>query len=312
MTALTHDSASGGLPGPPGGGVLGRDVLTAPAPRRPRRRTRTEVLLFVARHSIAIALSLMFLAPVVFLVLTSFMTSDQSLTSNLWPTSWHPENYADVFARTPMAKYLLNTAVYAVLATLFMLLSSVPAAYALAKLRWRGRNLTFVAIVCMMMLPPQVTTVPLYLMWANWGLTGSLWPLILPMLLGDAFSIFLLRQFLVTIPDEYLDAARVDGCGEWRALLRVVLPMARPGIAAAAMFQFFYAWNDYYGPLLYTSENESAWTLSLGLASFRSLHAVQWNLLTAATLLTMVPIMLVFFFAQKAFVQGVTLTGVKG
>lgn len=270
------------------------------------------MLLFVARHSIAIALSLMFLAPVVFLVLTSFMTSDQSLTSNLWPTSWHPENYPDVFARTPMAKYLLNTAVYAVLATLFMLLSSVPAAYALAKLRWRGRNLTFVAIVCMMMLPPQVTTVPLYLMWANWGLTGSLWPLILPMLLGDAFSIFLLRQFLVTIPDEYLDAARVDGCGEWRALLRVVLPMARPGIAAAAMFQFFYAWNDYYGPLLYTSENESAWTLSLGLASFRSLHAVQWNLLTAATLLTMVPIMLVFFFAQKAFVQGVTLTGVKG
>ena len=296
MTALTQE----------------RDVLAPPAPQRASRRTRTDLLLFVARHSIAIALSLMFLAPVIFLVLTSFMTSDQSLTSNLWPTSWHPENYADVFTRTPMAKYLLNTAVYAVLATLFMLLSSVPAAYALAKLRWRGRNLTFVAIVCMMMLPPQVTTVPLYLMWASWGLTGSLWPLILPMLLGDAFSIFLLRQFLVTIPDEYLDAARVDGCGEWRALLRVVLPMARPGIAAAAMFQFFYAWNDYYGPLLYTSENESAWTLSLGLASFRSLHAVQWNLLTAATLLTMVPIMLVFFFAQKAFVQGVTLTGVKG
>ena len=274
--------------------------------------TRTRLLVFVARHSIAIALSIMFLAPVGFLILTSFMTSDQSLTSNLWPASWHPENYADVFARTPMGKYLLNTAIYAVLATAFMLLASVPAAYALAKLRWRGRHLVFLAIVCMMMLPPQVTTVPLYLLWATWGLTGSLWPLILPMLLGDAFSIFLLRQFLVTIPDEYLDAARVDGCGEWRALLRVVLPMARPGIAAAAMFQFFYAWNDYYGPLLYTSENESAWTLSLGLASFRTLHAVQWNLLTAATLLTMVPIVLVFFFAQKAFVQGVTLTGVKG
>jgi multiple sugar transport system permease protein len=254
----------------------------------------------------------MFLAPVFFLVLTSFMTDNQSLTSNLWPVTWHPENYVQVFQRTPLPRYLLNTVVYAVLATAFMLLASVPAAYALAKLRWRGRNLTFVAIICMMMLPPQVTTVPLYLLWATWGLTGSLWPLILPMLLGDAFSIFLLRQFLLTIPDEYLDAARVDGCGEWRALLRVVLPMARPGIAATAMFQFFYAWNDYYGPLLYTSENESAWTLSLGLASFRSLHAVQWNLLTAATLLTMLPIVLVFFFAQKAFVQGVTLTGVKG
>jgi multiple sugar transport system permease protein len=274
--------------------------------------TPRPALLFVARHSLAIALSLMFLAPVVFLLLTSFMTSQQSLTSNLWPATWHPANYADVFAKTPMGRYLLNTVLYATLATLFMLLSSVPAAYALAKLRWRGRYAVFVAIVCVMMLPPQVTTVPLYLLWATWGLTGSLWPLILPMLLGDAFSIFLLRQFMMTIPDEYLDAARVDGCGEWRALRRVVLPMARPGIAAAAMFQFFYAWNDYYGPLLYTSENESSWTLSLGLASFRTLHSVQWNLLSAATLLTMVPIVLVFFFAQKAFVQGVTLTGVKG
>ena len=188
----------------------------------------------------------------------------------------------------------------------------MPAAYALAKLRWRGRTATFIAIICVMMLPPQVVTVPLYLMWANAGLTGSLWPLILPMLAGDAFSIFLLRQFMVTIPDEYLDAARVDGCGEWRTLLRVVLPMARPGIAAAGMFQFFYAWNDYYGPLLYTSENEDAWTLSLGLASFKSLHHVEWHLISAATLLTMVPIVIVFFFAQKAFVQGVTLTGVKG
>jgi multiple sugar transport system permease protein len=164
----------------------------------------------------------------------------------------------------------------------------------------------------MMMLPPQVTTVPLYLMWASYGLTGTLWPLILPMLLGDAFSIFLLRQFLLTIPDEYLDAARVDGCGEWKTLLRVILPMARPGIAAAAMFQFFFAWNDYYGPLLYTSENESSWTLSLGLASFRSMHHVDWNLVYAATMLSLVPIVVVFFFAQKAFVQGVTLTGVKG
>jgi multiple sugar transport system permease protein len=269
-------------------------------------------LLFVARHSLAIALSLIFLAPVVFLLLTSFMNSEQSLTSNLWPVTWHPGNYPDVFAKTPMGRYLLNTVLYAALATLFMLLSSVPAAYALAKLRWRGRYAVFVAIVCVMMLPPQVTTVPLYLLWATWGLTGSLWPLILPMLLGDAFSIFLLRQFMMTIPDEYLDAARVDGCGEWRALRQVVIPMARPGLAATAMFQFFYAWNDYYGPLLYTSENESSWTLSLGLASFRTLHAVQWNLLSAATLLTMVPIVLVFFLAQKAFVQGVTLTGVKG
>src|SRR5262249_7027714 len=151
-------------------------------------------------------------------------------------------NYSKVFDATPLARYLWNTTLYAVLATGFMLLSSVPAAYALAKLRWRGRSTMFIVIICMMMLPPQVTTLPLYLMWANAGMTGTLWPLILPTLLGDAFSIFLLRQFLLTIPDEYLDAARVDGCGEWRTMLKVVIPMARPGIAAAAMFQFFFAW----------------------------------------------------------------------
>ncbi len=287
--------------------------VAAPArPARTPRRRRDSLLVGVAEHSIAIAFSIAFLAPIVFLLLTSFMSSNQTLTSDLWPRTWHPGNYVEVFERTPLPRYLLNTIIYASTATAFMLLASVPAAYALSKLRWKGRGATFIAIICVMMLPPQVVTVPLYLMWANAGLTGSLWPLILPMLAGDAFSIFLLRQFMVTIPDEYLDAARVDGCGEWRTLLRVVLPMARPGIAATGMFQFFYAWNDYYGPLLYTSENEDAWTLSLGLASFKSLHHVQWHLISAATLLTMVPIVIVFFMAQKAFVQGVTLTGVKG
>ncbi|AGZ46503.1 carbohydrate ABC transporter permease [Actinoplanes friuliensis] len=290
-------------------------VLERPAPavspdvRRARRQVR---LAWIAKHSIAIALSIMFIAPVVYLLLLSVMTSDQALTSDYWPNTWHFENYVRVFEVTPLPRYLLNTVIYAVSATVLMLLSSVPAAYALAKLKFRGRNVMFLTIICVMMLPPQVVTVPLYLMWARYGLTGSLAPLIIPMLFGDAFCIFLMRQFLLTIPSEYLDAARVDGCGEWKTLLRVVLPMARPGIAAAALFQFFYAWNDYYGPLLYTSENENSWTLSLGLASFHGVHHVDWNLVTAATVLAMVPIVVVFFFAQKAFVQGVTLTGVKG
>ena len=279
-----------------------------PPPARPRPRP----LLFIAEHALAIALSVMFLAPIGFLLLTSFMSNDQQLTADLWPRTWHPENYVSVFQRTPMLSYLGNTVIYALSSTALMVLASVPAAYALSKLRWRGRNFIFVAIICVMMLPPQVVTVPLYLMWANLGLTGSLWPLILPMLAGDAFSIFLLRQFLVTIPDEYLDAARVDGCGEWRTLLKVVLPMARPGIAATAMFQFFYAWNDYFGPQIYASENPGAWTLSYGLESFKGAHHTDWNLTMAATVLVMAPVILVFFFAQKAFVEGVTLTGVKG
>jgi multiple sugar transport system permease protein len=284
-----------------------------PAPvAKTNKRRKESTLLFIARHSMAIAFSIMFLAPFVFIFLTSFMSPSQSLTSNYWPTVWHPENYIEVFRKTEMPRYLWNSVVYAGLGTIFTILSSVPAAYALAKLEWRGRKVVFLTVICMMLLPPQITTVPLYAMWAQNGLTGTLWPLILPTLFGDAFSIFLLRQFMLTIPNEYLDAARVDGCGEWRTLFKVVWPMARPGIAATAMFQFFYAWNDYYGPFLYTSENQENWTISLGIASFRTLHAVAWNLVTAATVFAIAPVIIVFFFAQKAFVQGVTLTGVKG
>ncbi|MFJ6281186.1 carbohydrate ABC transporter permease [Arthrobacter subterraneus] len=274
-----------------------------------RRRTW---LLWIAQHSIAIALSVMFLGPLVLLILTSFMSGQQALTSDYWPRSWHPENYAEVFSRVPMVSYMLNSLMYAGLATGFMLLSSIPAAYALSRLRWRGRNVALVLIIMMMMLPPQVTVIPLYVMWADLNLTGSLWPLILPNVLGDAFSIFLLRQFLLTIPEEYSDAARVDGCSDFKILVRVIIPMAKPAIAATAMFMFFYTWNDYFGPLLYASENPNAWPVSLGLASFRGAHEVSWNLTMAATVLVMIPVFIIFAFAQKAFVEGVNLTGVKG
>lgn len=273
---------------------------------------RKELLIWIAQHSIAIALSIMFIAPIVLIVLTAFMTGTQALTSDYWPRSWHPENFVEVFRRAPMLLYLLNSLMYAGLATLFMLLSSIPVAYGLARLRWRGRQFSLVLVIMMMMLPPQVTVVPLYIMWARFDLTGSLWPLILPNVLGDAFSIFLLRQFLLTIPEEYSDAARVDGCNEFQVLTRVILPMAKPAVAATAMFMFFYTWNDYFGPLLYASENPKAWTVSLGLASFRGAHEISWNLTMAATVLVMLPIFVIFAFAQKAFVEGVNLTGVKG
>ncbi|HET7900656.1 MAG TPA: carbohydrate ABC transporter permease [Candidatus Nanopelagicales bacterium] len=276
---------------------------------RARRRRR---LGWIADHAVGIALAIVFLSPFVFIVLQSLMTSAQALTGDLWPRSWHPENYVEVFTRAPMLTYLRNTLLYAGLATLLMLVSSIPAAYALSRLQWRGRTAALVVVLMMMMLPPQVTQVPIYVMWTNLHLTGTLWPLILPNLLGDAFSIFLLRQFFLTIPQEYADAARVDGCSEWRVMTRVVLPMAKSGIAATAMFLFFYCWNDFYGPLLYTSENPDNWTISLGLASFRNLYQVQWNLTMAATILAMIPVLVVFFLAQKVFVEGITLTGVKG
>jgi multiple sugar transport system permease protein len=167
-------------------------------------------------------------------------------------------------------------------------------------------------VLVALMLPPQVTVVPLYVMWAKLHLVGTLWPLIIPNWLGDAFAIFLLRQFFLTIPEEYLDAARVDGCGELRILTTVVLRLAKPAIAAVALFSVLYTWNDFFLPLLYVGENPDNWVASIGLSQFRNLHQVQWNLTMAATLLIMLPVVLLFFLAQKAFVEGVTLTGVKG
>ncbi len=282
-----------------------------PAPLDRALRGR-RFLFWVAEYSLAIALAVMFVTPIVVMVLTSFMTGQQALTSDYWPHSWHPENFVEVFRRVPMLRYMLNSVLYAGLATGFMLVSSTPVAYALARLRFRGQSTALVLVIMMMMLPPQVTVVPLYIMWARFDLTGSLWPLILPNLLGDAFSIFLLRQFLLTIPEEYSDAARVDGCNELQVLLRVILPMAKPAVAATAMFMFFYTWNDYYGPLLYASENPDAWPISLGLVAFRGAHEVSWNLTMAATVIATVPIFVIFALAQRAFVEGVNLTGVKG
>ncbi|MFD6328628.1 carbohydrate ABC transporter permease [Streptomyces niveus] len=283
---------------------------TTPAARTARRKA---VLHWIAVHALGVAAALFFVLPFVFLFLTSVMSDQQALTRDLTPNSWEWGNYTKVFDTPGFLTWWKNTLLYAGLGTLLSVLSSIPVAYALAKFRFRGRQLSLMLVISMMMLPPQVIIIPMYLFWAKqFDLSGTLWPLIIPMAFGDAFSIFLLRQFLLTIPNEYLDAARVDGCGEFRTLLRVVLPMAKPGIAAVALFQFFYAWNDYFGPQIYASENPAAWTLSYGLESFKGAHHTDWNLTMAATVLVMAPVILVFFFAQKAFVEGVTLTGVKG
>jgi multiple sugar transport system permease protein len=280
--------------------------------RPPAHVRRRRLLVAVANHSILIAAALAFVAPFVFIVLTSLMTTDQALSANLWPHPFRLQNFADVFSKAPLARWTFNTLVYSCLGTLGVLVSSIPVAYALARIRWRGRDAAFVVVLVALMLPPQVSVVPLYVMWAKLHLVGTLWPLITPNWFGDAFSIFLLRQFFLTIPEEYLDAARVDGCGELRILFTVVTRLAKPAIAAVALFSFLYTFNDFFLPLLYVGENSHNWVLSIGLAQFRSLHQVQWNLTMAATLLVMAPVIVLFFLAQRAFVEGVTLTGVKG
>jgi multiple sugar transport system permease protein len=287
-----------------------REAFARRARSWPARRRR--LVLVVAEHAGLVALAIAFLGPFVFIVLTSLMTDRQALSPDLWPHPFRLRNYADVFSAVPLLRYAANTFIYATLATIGVIVSSVPVAYALSRLRWRGRDAVFLLVVASMMLPTQVTIVPLYVMFSKLHLVGTLTPLIVPNWFGDAFSIFLLRQFFLTIPEEYADAARVDGCGEIRIMLSVVARLARPAIAAVALFSFLYCWKDFFGPLLYTGENQSHWTLSVGLAQFRTLYQVQWNLTMAATLLFMAPVIALFFAAQRAFVEGVTLTGVKG
>jgi len=273
----------------------------------------------IANHSLLIAFSLAFLAPFVFMLLTSLMTDTQALSPKLWPHPFVWSNFVTVFKQVDLARYTWNSFLYSGLSTIGVVLSCIPVAYAFARLRWKGRGIVFLLVLSTLMLPAQVTTVPLYVMWAKYfpawtGIQyiGTLRPLIIPSFFGDAFSIFLLRQFFMTIPNELCDSIRVDGGGDWQILRRVVIPLAKPGIAAIALFQFIYCWNDFYGPLVYLGENPNAQTLSLALSNFRGMHHVQWNLTMAATLLFMLPVILIFFLAQRVFIEGVTLTGVKG
>jgi multiple sugar transport system permease protein len=287
-------------------------VATAVRRKPPADVRRRRFLVAVADHSLLIAAAALFVAPVVFILLTALMTNGQALSSRLWPQPFQWSNFTEVFHQAPLWRWALNSFMYSTLATLGLLLSSIPVAYAFSRLRWRGRDAVFLIVLVALMLPPQVTVVPLYVMWAKLDLVGSLWPLIIPNWFGDAFAIFLLRQFFLTIPQEYIDAARVDGCGEVRILATVVLRLAKPAIAAVALFSVLYTWNDFFLPLLYLSDNPDNWVASIGLSQFRSLHQVQWNLVMAATLLVMLPVIVLFFLAQRAFVEGVTLTGVKG
>jgi multiple sugar transport system permease protein len=270
------------------------------------------MLMSVANHSVAIGLALVFVLPFVFILLTSVMSTQQALSSKIWPSPFVWSNYRRVFDFVPFTRYAWNTIVYAVLATLGTVLSSIPVAYALSRMQWRGRNFVFILVIATLMLPSQVTIVPLYTIFVRIGWVGSLKPLIFPTFFGDAFTIFLLRQFFMTIPQELSDAARVDGATEFQVMTRVVIPLSKPAITAVALFQFLYCWNDFFGPLIYA--NEHTYTLSVGLAEFSQVthRSVLWNVQMAASVLFMLPVIIIFFLAQRVFIEGVTLSGVKG
>ena len=273
---------------------------------------RHRFLVGVANHTVLIALAAVFFLPIVMIVLTALMTERQALTPALWPRPFRWSNFSDVFREIPLLKYTWNTFRIAALATIGVVVSCVPVAYALSLLRWRGRQGAFLLVLSTLMLPVQVTIVPLYIVFVRLGWIGSIEPLVVPLFFGDAFTIFLLRQFFLTIPEELSDAARVDGANEFQIMMRVIVPLAKPAIAAVALFQFLYSWNDFFSPLLYLVENPDLWTLSIALSEFESQFHVQWNLTMAASVLFMLPVIILFFLAQRVFVEGVTLTGVKG
>jgi len=287
--------------------------LTHGTRQKPRPVRQRNFLLTVAKHSLAIFFVVIFLTPFVFVVLTAFMTPQQALTSHLWPHPFVWSNFKKVFELEPFWQYTYNTVVYAVLATIGVVISSVPVAYALARMRWKGRQGVFLLILATMMLPAQVTIVPLYVLFTTLHWIGSLKPLIVPTFFGDAFSIFLLRQFFMTIPQELIDAAKVDGGNEFQIMWHVVVKLAKPAIMAVGLFQFLFAWNDFFGPLVYAGSHASVYTLSVGLSQFTTNHrGVLWNVQMAASLMFMLPVIVLFVLAQKAFIEGVTLTGVKG
>ena len=221
-------------------------------------------------------------------------------------------NYIRVFDTIPLWRYL-HVSVFLVIANIVLtLIFSSLVAYAFARLRWPGREFCFILLLTTMMIPPQVTMIPHFLIWKWLGAYNTLTPLFLPAAFGNAFFIFLLRQFMLGIPRDLEDAARVDGCGSLRIYWHIILPLIKPSLAAIAIFTFMGTWNDFIGPLIYISD-QRLYPLSLGLYAFAvQVGQNQFALTMAASLIMTVPVIIVFFFAQKYFIQGVTLTGMKG
>ncbi len=236
------------------------------------------------------------------------------------PFRWIPEklnwsNYEHAVSILPFGRYLLNTVIITACVMVGTLLSSSLVAYGFARLDFRGRNKLFALCISTMMLPGQVTMIPLYVMFAKAGWVDTFLPLIVPAFFGSPFYIFLLRQFFLTIPREYDEAALLDGASRLRIYWHITLPLARPALATVALFTFIGTWNDFFGPLIYINSPEKA-TLTLGLNMMKSqiigTGVTQWHLLMAASLLVMLPNVIIFFLAQKQFIKGIHVGGLKG
>jgi ABC-type glycerol-3-phosphate transport system permease component len=268
----------------------------------------------VGRYTILTFFGVIFLIPLLWVLSTSLKGNEQIFTiPPQWiPTRLHWENFTEIFKRMPVLLYLKNSVLVTALQMIGIVASSSIVAYAFAILRWPGRNLLFGILLATMMLPMQVTMIPVFVLFKQFGWLDTFKPLVVPAFLGGgAFNIFLLRQFYLGIPREIADAARIDGCSEFRIYWNIMLPLARPALATIAIMTFMFSWNDFLGPLIYLSEKDKS-TLALGLSMFVGQSTSEWSLLMAASILMMIPMIVVFFFFQKYIIQGFTMSGIKG
>src|SRR5581483_3551035 len=296
-----------------------RTTTTRRTTARARRRPHPERwFAFVGLLFISIG----FILPFVWMLSTSLKTLDKAmeLPPHLIPHPVVVRNYATVLQRGELNFPLLthNTLVVSILSVLGTTLSSAIAAYGFAKIRFKGRSALFGIMLATMMVPFPVLMVPLFSIFRWIGdhtpiqMLGTLRPLWIPAWFGSAFSIFLLRQFFLTIPDELSEAACLDGCSDWRIFWQIIVPLSRPALAVVALFTFLGAWNDFLGPLVYIQDRQQ-YTLSLGLEAFQSQHGgTEWTLLMAASVLVLLPVIVLFFLAQRTFIEGIATTGGKG
>ena len=268
---------------------------------------------FCFLHLVLISMSLLFLIPLLWMISTSLKTPEQIF---LGEVKWIPEpiafeNFIMAFKFVNLLSALQNTLFLAVLNVVGILFSCSLAAYAFSVLKWRFRDLFFYITLATMMLPEMVTLVPQFDLFQKLGWYGTYLPLIAPYFCGNAFYIFLLRQFFLTIPKELHEAASIDGCSEFAIYRDIYLKLSIPALSVVALFQFLFTWNDLIKPSVYLIE-KNQYTLSIALQQFKAQHGgTEWALLMAATTMIIIPIIVIFFFAQKTFVQGITMTGIK-
>jgi multiple sugar transport system permease protein len=293
------------------GAVGGPSPVEAAQARIKRRAliSRTIALVVVSAGALFI------LTPVFWMLSTSLKTLGQTLT---FPPVWIPfplqfKNYPDALSTLPFATFARNSAIVSLTILVGEVLTNSFVAYGFARLRGPGRRWIFMVLLSTMLIPFPVLVIPQYLLFNRLGWIDTFLPLIVPPWFGSAFLIFLVRQFYMTIPRELDEAAELDGCGYFSIYLRIIVPLSKPALASVAIFSFTYNWNDYLAPLIYLN-SPSNFTLPLGLASFmgRPGTVVPWHQLMAASLVTVLPCVLLFFFAQRFFIQGIVVSGVKG